>query len=103
VGRDSSADEASRIARLYCGFAFFGTKASTLVVLSLTMNEGVKTSQTLKAQVTAITSMQSALGSLCATPQSRTGANGLAECARQMALIRKSASAGDPCESLVGS
>jgi hypothetical protein len=43
------------------------------------------------------------LDSLCSTPQTRTGADGLTECARQMALIRKPASAGNLRESFVGS
>jgi hypothetical protein len=44
-----------------------------------------------------------ALGSPCAAPQSRTGANGLTECARQMARIEKPAGAGNLRESFIGS
>jgi hypothetical protein len=44
----------------------------------------------------------SALDSLDAAPQPRTGADGLTECARQMALIRKPAGAGNLRESFVG-
>ena len=42
------------------------------------------------------------LGSLYAAPQSRTSADGLTECTRQMGLIKKSARAGNLRESLVG-
>jgi hypothetical protein len=43
-----------------------------------------------------------ALDSLYAAPQSRAGADGLPESTRQMALIRKSARAGNLRESFVG-
>jgi hypothetical protein len=44
-----------------------------------------------------------ALGSPCTAPQSRTGANGLTECARQMARIEKPAGVGNLRKSFVGS
>jgi len=44
-----------------------------------------------------------ALGSFCATPESRTDADGLTERAGQMALIMKTTNSGNLREILVGS